>query len=220
MLQTIEINPKLSPSASVIWMHGLGADGYDFADIVPSLNLPKELNVRFVFPHAPIRAVKYAGGARIRAWFDVADINRRVKEDETGIRESEKLIGQLIERELAQKIPSQKIALAGFSQGGAMALQCGLRYPEKLAGILVLSAWLPLTRTVVSERSVANQQTPILMLHGTDDSLIPLSWAKESCDYLQKIGYHAECSSYPMQHAVCPEEIAMIGTWLSNLLLC
>ena len=219
MLQTIEINPKLSPSASVIWMHGLGADGYDFADIVPSLNLPKELNVRFVFPHAPVRAVKYAGGAKIRAWFDVVDINHRVGEDEAGIRESEKLIGHLIEKELAQKIPSQKIILAGFSQGGVMALQCGLRYPKKLAGILVLSAWLPLTHSVVSERNAANQQTPILMLHGTDDDLVPLSWAEESCDYLQKIGYHAKLSSYPMQHTVCPEEITMIGKWLRDLLL-
>lgn len=218
MLQTIEINPSVSPGATVIWMHGLGASGDDFVDIIPLLGLPPESNVRFVFPHAPLRIVKYVGNAKIRAWFDVADIGPNVAEDEIGLRESEKLIDQLIERELAQGIPSQKIVLVGFSQGGAMALQCGLRYPEKLAGILVLSAWVPLIKTVALERNTANQQTPILMLHGSNDDLIQLDWAKEGCDSLQEIGYNATLAAYKMQHTVCAEEIETIGAWLRNLL--
>ena len=218
MLQFLEINPKISPRASVIWMHGLGADGYDFIDIVEQMNLSKELGIRFIFPHAPIRTVKYADNTKMRAWFDVISLARDATEDEDGIRKSEQMIAQLISQELKMNIPSTKIVLAGFSQGGAMALQCGLRYPQKLAGILVLSAWLPLTHSVLAEKNTVNQQTPILMLHGTDDSLIPLSWAVESCNYLKKIDYHATISSYPMQHTVCPEEIATISTWLYNLL--
>jgi phospholipase/carboxylesterase len=218
MLQTLEINPEISPRASVIWMHGLGADGHDFVDIVPQLNLPKELGVRFVFPHAPIRPVQYAGNEKMRAWFDVISIDRKSKEDESGIRQSEKEICQLISQELSLGIPSEKIILAGFSQGGAMALHCGLRYPEKLAGILVLSSWLLMSQAVVSERNIVNQQTPILMLHGTDDPLIPIDWAIKSCDYLKEINYHVTMSSYPMQHTVCSEEIAAIGIWLRELL--
>ncbi|EKE01171.1 MAG: hypothetical protein ACD_21C00200G0004 [uncultured bacterium] len=218
MLQALEINPEISPRASVIWLHGLGASGYDFIDIVPQLNLPKDLGVRFVFPHAPVRPVQYAGGEKMRAWFDVGNLERHAKEDEDGMRKSEKTIGQIISQELALKIPSEKIVLVGFSQGGAMALQCGLRYPEKLAGILVLSAWLPLAHAVVLERNISNQQTPILMLHGTLDPLIPIDWATKSCNHLKELGYHATISAYPMQHTVCPEEIAAIGTWLRTLL--
>ncbi|MBU0744143.1 MAG: dienelactone hydrolase family protein [Gammaproteobacteria bacterium] len=218
MLQTIEINPKSHPTASVIWLHGLGASGYDFVDIVPLLNLSPEINIHFVFPHAPVREVAYAGNAKIRAWFNVIDLDRRVEVDEEGIRESQKLVSELIAKELEQNVPSHKIALVGFSQGGVMALQCGLRYPEKLAGILSLSAWLPLKHTVTSERSASNQQTPILMQHGVDDELIPLAWAEESRDYLQQLGYNVMLDSYPMRHTVCPDEISVIGNWLGNLL--
>jgi phospholipase/carboxylesterase len=218
MLQTLEINPETAPRASVILLHGLGASGHDFSDIAKQLNLPKELGVRFVFPHAPVRPVQYADNAKMRAWFDLASLERHAKEDEAGMRKSEEMIAELIAQELARGIPSEKIILAGFSQGGAMALQCGLRYPEKLAGILVLSAWLPLTHMVLVERNIANQQTPILMLHGTGDSVVPLKWAMESCTCLKEIGYHVTISSYPMQHAVCPEEIAAIGVWLRKLL--
>lgn len=218
MLQTLEINPEISPRASVIWLHGLGASGHDFIDIAAQLNLPKELGVRFVFPHAPIRPVQYNNNTKMRAWFDFANIEHHAKEDEIGIKKSQESVAQLISQELANNIPSEKIVLAGFSQGGAMALQCGLRYPKKLAGILVLSAWLPLPHAVITERNIANQQTPILMLHGTNDPLIPLDWAMEGCNYLKEIGYHAELSSYPMQHTVCPEEIAAIGAWLRELL--
>ena len=218
MLQVVEINPEVSPRASVIWMHGLGADGYDFVDIVAQLNLPKELGVRFVFPHAPVRAVKYANNEKMRAWFNFASLDWGSKEDEEGIRQSEKMIAQLVSQEVDRKIPCEKIVLAGFSQGGAMALQCGLRYPKQLSGILVLSAWLPLRHTVLLERSIANQATPILMLHGTADPVIPLNWAVESGDYLKKIGHSVAISSYPMQHTVCPQEVIAIGLWLRERL--
>ena len=219
MLKTIEINPESPPSASVIWLHGLGASGYDFLDVVPLLNLPPELNIRFVFPHAPVRKVTYTGNTKIRAWFNVVDLKDNMEEDEAGIRESEILICELIAKELAQGIPSNKIVIAGFSQGGVMAVHCGLRYPEKLAGILVLSAWVPLKRTVSSEKNVINQNTPVLMLHGTDDDLVPAAWAKRSYNYLHEIGYNVTLSVYPMRHTVCPEEINTIGSWLRNLLV-
>ena len=218
MLQTIEINPEISPRASVIWLHGLGASGYDFVDIVESLNLSSSLGVRFVFPHAPIMPVKYASNTKMRAWFDVVSLERDAQEDGVGIKRSEQLINQLIVKELESNIPSDKIVIAGFSQGGVMALQCGLRYPEKLAGILVLSAWLPLANSVIAERAPVNIETPVLMLHGTDDSLIPLDWAAQSYDYLKEIGHSVSMVSYPMQHNVCPEEINAIGVWLSKVL--
>jgi len=218
MLEALEINPDISPRASVIWLHGLGASGYDFVDIVPQLNLSPELGARFVFPHAPVRPVTCNGGAKMRAWFDVASLEHHAIEDGAGIRESEEIVRQLISQERELGIPSEKILLAGFSQGGAMALQCGLRYPEQLAGILVLSAWLPLASFVIEERTVANQQTPVLMLHGTADPVIPLNWAQESCDQLTNMGYHATINSYHMQHAVCPEEIVAIGKWLNKQL--
>jgi phospholipase/carboxylesterase len=218
MLQALEINPEISPRASVIWLHGLGASGHDFVDIVESLNLSRSLGVRFVFPHAPIMPVKYANNTKMRAWFDVISLEQGAQEDAIGIKKSEKMINQLIVKELELSIPGNKFVLAGFSQGGAMALQCGLRYPEKLAGILVLSAWLPLASSVVSERSVANCKTPILMLHGTEDSLIPLDWAVKSRDYLKEIGHSVTMVSYPMQHNVCQEEIAAISVWLNEIL--
>jgi len=218
MLRTLEINPEIAPRASVILLHGLGASGHDFSDIAEQLDLPKELGVRFVFPHAPIRPVQYAGNTKMRAWFDLVNLEYHAKEDEIGMRKSEEMIAELIAQELARDIPSEKIILAGFSQGGAMALQCGLRYPKKLAGILVLSAWLPLVHTILAERSIANQQTPILMLHGTEDSVLPLNWAVESCNSLKEMGYPVTLSFYPMQHTVCPEEIVAISVWLRKLL--
>ncbi|MDR1057120.1 MAG: dienelactone hydrolase family protein [Coxiellaceae bacterium] len=219
MLQAREINPKLLPHASIIWLHGLGASGDDFINIVHLLDLPPQLSVRFVFPHAPLRQVTYSGNAKIRAWFNVVDLKRDSQIDEIGIRESQGLINELIAQELAQKNPDYKVVLAGFSQGGVMALQCGLRYPERLAGILVLSGWLALEHTVPLEKASINQQTPILMLHGTNDELIPLDWARAGCDYLRKLDYNIRLLSYPMKHTVCAEEIATIGNWLHDLLL-
>lgn len=218
MLKTIEVNPKSPPQASVIWLHGLGADGYDFAGIVPELNLPAKYAVRFVFPHAPMRPVKYAGNIRMRAWFDLDRLDIEAKEDKAGICHSQQLINELIENEIKQGIPSNKIVLAGFSQGGAMSLQCGLRFPQKLAGILVLSAWLPLVKELTQERNSVNDATPILMIHGTEDPLLPLDWAKKSYDYLKEMGYQIKFSTYNMPHSVCPEEIVEIGKWLTTVL--
>jgi len=218
MLQIVEINPKSIPKASVIWLHGLGASGHDFIDIVPELKIPEELNVRFVFPHAPFRKVTYAGGEKLRAWFNISSLDSDFKEDEEGIRDSEALIEELIKKELDTNIPSDKIILAGFSQGGVMALHCGLRYKASLGGILVLSAWLALNKSLQSEKSIYNQDTPILMEHGTHDELIPLEWAEKSCNYLKEEGYSAKLDSYPMGHHVCHEEIVAIGKWLRERL--
>lgn len=218
MLHPLEINPEGKPKASVILLHGLGASGYDFVDIAKQLNLSKELGVRFVFPHAPIRKVQYMGNAKMRAWFDFGSLKWGSREDEDGIRTSEKIIANLINNELELGISSEKIILAGFSQGGAMALQCGLRYPKKLAGILVLSSWLPLRNTIANEKNISNQQIPILMLHGTNDDVIPLSWAVKSCNYLKENGYHSTIFTYSMRHNVCQEEIVTIGKWLNELL--
>ena len=221
MLRTVEINPIATPRASVIWLHGLGASGHDFVDFVPLLNLPKELQVRFVFPHAPIRSVTYGGGAKIRAWFDVEGIrdNINIREDASSIKESERFIHELIAHELSLNISSNKIVLAGFSQGGAMTLQCGLRYPDKLAGMLVLSSWLPLEGTLLAEKSIINQKTPILMIHGTFDDVVPIALAKVGVSFLKEIGYEVEFVTYPMRHTVCNEEAVTIGSWLRKILL-
>lgn len=218
MLPIVEINPKGKITASVIWMHGLGADGNDFADIVPQLHLPDELGVRFVFPHAPMRSVTWAGGMRLRAWFNVDRLDLNAKQDAAGLHESQQLIEELVAAELARGIVSNRIILAGFSQGGALALQCGLRYPEPLAGIMVLSAWLPLADTVAQEKNPNNQNTPILMVHGTVDPLIPIAWSQQSCDYLRDLGYQVNWQTFAMPHSVCPEEVELIGAWLRELL--
>lgn len=218
MLRTIEINPDNNPTASVIILHGLGASGDDFADITKQLNLPSELNVRFVLPHAPIMPIQFADGAEMRAWFDIIDLSGKSPEDEAGIRKSQFMIEDLINHELERNIPSEKIILAGFSQGGAMALQCGLRFQKKLAGILVLSSWLPLMQTVIKEQAEANKDTPIMLMHGNQDNIVPLAWGKKSCDYLNQIGYNAILNTYTMQHSVCPSELVDIGQWLKKLL--
>jgi phospholipase/carboxylesterase len=218
MLQIVEINPPFPPQASIIWLHGLGANGYDFVDLVPQLNLPKELGIRFVFPHAPIRPVTYEQGSKMRAWFDVIKLDGCTEtEDKLGILTSAKLIDELIAQEIANNIPSNKIFLVGFSQGGAMALQCGLRYQETLAGILVLSAWLPLA-TTISELNPANKNTPILLLHGLHDKIIPLSWATKSYTQLKELGCNTNMLTYPIEHSVSPKEISDISKWLHELL--
>jgi len=219
MLDKIEINPKNTPAASVIWLHGLGADGHDFINIVPQLALPEKQGVRFIFPHAPLRQVTLAQGASIRAWFDITSLSvAGINSDEKAIYASQKAIEALIEQEIARGIPSQNIVLAGFSQGGAMALQCGLRYPQTLAGILVLSGFLPLADNLKAEKTLANQNTPILMLHGELDNVIPLPWAKVSYQKLFELNYNIEWQDYCMQHTVCEDEIVTIGLWLRQVL--
>jgi len=205
----IEVETGANPAASVIWLHGLGADGHDFEPIVPELRLPKP--VRFVFPHAPIRPVTLNNGMRMRAWYDIARLGGG-PEDEAGIRESQKLLEDLIRKE------KQPVVLAGFSQGGAIALQTALRYPQRLAGVLALSTYLPLSTKVSLERTKENQDVPIFMAHGTHDDIIAISRAKISREILEQQGYQVEWHEYPMPHSVCPQEIADISAFLARLL--
>jgi phospholipase/carboxylesterase len=214
-LERIEITTGTAPNAAVIWLHGLGADGHDFEPIVPELPLPPGLRARFVFPHAPVQAVTINFGHVMPAWYDVYGDGR---EDAEGIRASQQRIEALIAGERERGVAPRRIVLAGFSQGGAIALQTGLRHPERLAGILALSTYLPLAETVAAEASPANRDVPIFMAHGTEDPVIPLRRAAISRDALRKLGYQVEWHEYPMPHAVCPEEIADVGAWLGRVL--
>jgi len=215
--ETLEVETGASPTAAVIWLHGLGADGYDFKPLVPLLSLPAALSVRFVFPHAPIRPVTINMGMKMRAWYDIFQLGGG-REDEDGIRASQLLLEGLVAREESRGIDTARIVLAGFSQGGAIALQTALRHPKRLAGILLLSTWLPLAGTVADERQRANFETPIFMAHGTHDDMIAIGRAEASRDALKAMGYHIEWHGYPMGHEVCPEEIAALGAWLGEVL--
>jgi phospholipase/carboxylesterase len=215
-LDAIEIeNGGGAPDAAVIWLHGLGADGHDFEPIVPELDLPDALRVRFIFPHAPMQPVTINGGESMRAWYDIYNDRRH---DEAGIRASQARVEALLARERTRGIPARRIVLAGFSQGGAIALQTGLRHAERLAGILALSTYLPLAETVDVEAGPANRDVPIMMMHGTQDQLILLERASFSRRTLEELGYPVEWRQYRMQHAVCAEEIADIGAWLRRVL--
>jgi len=215
-LAAIEIETGKNPAASIIWLHGLGADGNDFAPIVPELRLPKTA-IRFVFPHAPVQPVTINGGMRMRAWYDISDgANRR--EDERGVRASQVLIETLIGREKERGTKAERLVLAGFSQGGAIALQTGLRHPERIAGIMALSAYVPVGETLTAEASAANRDVPIFMAHGSYDPVIPLGRAEQSRGLLQSLGYPVEWREYGMPHSVCPEELADIGVWLGRVL--
>jgi len=205
----IEIETGANPVASVIWLHGLGADGHDFEPIVPELGLRAPL--RFVFPHAPVRPVTINNGARMRAWYDIFQFGGG-PEDEAGIRDSEKAIQSLIENE------KRPVFLAGFSQGGAIVLQTALRYPKKLKGVLALSTYLPLSTKLSREKSVENQDLPIFMAHGTQDPVIPLQKARLSREVLEQQGYKVEWHEYPMPHSVCPQEISDISSFIARLL--
>jgi phospholipase/carboxylesterase len=209
-MQAVEMETGPNPVAAVIWLHGLGADGHDFEPIVPELRLAKP--VRFVFPHAPIRPVTINMGMRMRAWYDIFQFGGG-PEDQAGIRASQQLVEKLIESE-----KSRKIVLAGFSQGGAIALQTGLRYPERLAGILALSTYVPLASALESEASPANRDIPIFMAHGEFDDIIPIRRAEASRELLVRLGYEVEWHSYPMPHSVCAPEIAEIAKFLARVL--
>jgi phospholipase/carboxylesterase len=199
-------------------MHGLGADGYDFVDIVPVLRLPESLAVRFVFPHAPMQPVTINNGMVMRAWYDIRPDAGARREDEQGIRRSQGHVEALIARERARGVPPARIVLAGFSQGGAMALQTGLRHPERLAGVMALSCYLPLAEQLAGEASAANRDVPIFMAHGTGDPLIPLARARRGNAILSGLGYRVEWHEYPMPHSVCDAEIRDIGAWLARVL--
>ena len=209
-MDAIEIETGPNPVASVIWLHGLGADGHDFEPIVPELRLSKP--VRFVFPHAPIRPVTINQGMRMRAWYDIFQFGGGA-EDDTGIRASQKIVDELIAAE-----KGKKIVLAGFSQGGAVVLQTALRHPERLAGVLALSTYLPLHTTVEKERSQANHDVPIFMAHGKFDDIIPIDRARKSKDVLEKLGYPVTWKEYAMPHSVCAEEIGDISDFLVKIL--
>ena len=215
ILDAIEIETAKNPSASVIWMHGLGADGNDFAPIVPALQLPRA--IRFVFPHAPIQPVTINGGMRMRAWYDISDGAIR-REDEDGVRASQKLIEALMAREKERGVAANRLVLAGFSQGGAIALQAGLRHAERLAGIMALSTYLPIADKLPAEAGKPNRDVPIFMAHGSYDPVIPLARAEQSRGILQSLGYTVEWREYAMPHSVCPEEVADIGAWLAKVL--
>lgn len=217
-LEAIEIETSASPSLSIIWMHGLGADGHDFVDIVPELGLPPRAGVRFVFPHAPMRPVTINGGYVMRAWYDIRDDGGVRREDPAGVRASQKAIEALIEREKDRGVSSAAIVLAGFSQGGAMALHTGLRYGERLAGVMALSCSLPLADTLAAEAAPANRDVPIFMAHGTHDPMIPMARAVRARETLVGLGYRLEWHEYQMPHSVCPEEIRDISAWLGTAL--
>lgn len=217
--RTIEIETRPSPSHSIIWLHGLGADGNDFVPVVEQLALPN-LGIRFIFPHAPMIPVTVNGGFVMRAWYDILDAELALnEEDERGLRASEGTITALIDKETRRGIPASRIVLAGFSQGGAVTLQTGLRYTRKLAGMLVLSGYLPLISKVERERNAINQLTPVFMGHGTIDNVVPMSLAIASRAHLTQTGYQVEWHEYPMMHGVCEEELADVGTWLGKVLL-
>ena len=220
-LETIELETTPNPTSAVIWMHGLGADGNDFVPIVNELDLAGAPGIRFIFPHAPTRPVTINNGYVMRAWYDIAfgDLEGKTrKADEKGVRESQAQIGQLIAREMSRGIATGKIVLAGFSQGGAIALHTGLRYPEKLAGVMALSTYLPLADSFTAEAAPANAKTPVFMAHGTQDPVVPYAMGRDSRDLLQQAGYAIEWQEYPMQHSVCLEEVADIGRWMTGVL--
>jgi len=216
-LETIEFETAAKPAAAVIWLHGLGADGHDFEPIVPELGLPASKPVRFIFPNAPQRPVTINMGMRMRAWYDILQMGGG-PEDEAGIRASQGLLEELILKETKKGIPHNKIALAGFSQGGAVVLQTALRQRERLAGVLALSTYLPLARTLGNERTPENSALPIFMAHGRFDDMIGMDRAALSRDALLALGYAVEWHEYPMPHSVCPQEIADISAFLLRIL--
>jgi phospholipase/carboxylesterase len=215
-LETVTVETGSNPAYTIIWMHGLGADGHDFEPLVPELQagLPA---LRFVFPHAPVRPVTINNGYAMRAWYDIIGIDRRSAEDFRGIAESADSIGGLIHREHARGISSDRILLAGFSQGGAMALHIATRHPDKFAGVIALSCYLPLSREFARLRGGANQATPIFMAHGTQDPVVPYMLSDESRLLLEGAGYQVEWHAYPMPHALCEPEVADLRAWMKRV---
>ena len=217
-LPTVEQETAAHPTHSVIWLHGLGADGHDFAPIVPQLVAPGWPALRFVFPHAPVRPVTINNGMSMRAWYDIAAFDLNAKQDEAGMRASITEIETLIAREHSRGVPSERILLAGFSQGGAIALSAGLRHAQKLAGIIALSTYLPMHGALAGEVHPANANVPIFWGHGTLDPVVILQRGVDSLDLLQSLGYTVEWHTYLMAHAVCAEEISDLRHWLGQRL--
>lgn len=218
MLDSIEVETAPHPTSAIIWLHGLGADGHDFEPIVPQLAPERGRAWRFVFPHAPLRAVTINNGMRMRAWYDILGFERGAQEDAAGFAATDSLVRQLIEREAQRGIPTSRIVLAGFSQGGAVSLYSAPRLGEKLAGVMALSCYLPRESVFLAERSAANDATPIFIAHGNADPVLPATLGLRARDFLKAQGYPVEWHEYPMAHAVCPAEIADIQAFLKRVL--
>ncbi len=214
----VTVEPPETADASVIWLHGLGADGHDFEAIVPHLGDQVTRHVRFIFPHAPEIPVTINNGYVMRAWYDVLSMDIPRRADANGVRASEQILTGYIEAEQSRGIASNRIIVAGFSQGGALALHTGLRYTQPLAGILALSCYLPLAETTADETHAANASIPLFMAHGNHDPIIPITAGEQARDLVESLGYVVEWHSYPVEHAVCLEEIEDVARWLSRLL--
>lgn len=219
--ESVELSSGDRPEGTVIWLHGLGADGHDFEPIVPEFRLDGHADIRFIFPHAPVRPVTINGGTPMRAWYDVVSLDRAGPQDEPGIRDSASSLRRLIEREHERGIEYGRVVLAGFSQGGAIAMHTALRFPERLAGLMALSTWLPLESTI--EREVIRnahaqpRDLPVLMAHGSFDPMLPIGVGQHARDIMRKAGFEVQWHDYPMAHAVCADEIAEIRKWLLNI---
>jgi phospholipase/carboxylesterase len=212
--ENVVLDSATPADAAVIWLHGLGADGFDFVPIVEELRLPAAMAVRFIFPHARPRPVTINNGFVMRAWYDITGLGADRKEDDAGIRQSAEVVRGYISQENARGIASERIVIAGFSQGGAIALQAALRHPQRLGGVMALSTYLPLRDTLAAEGTAANKDVPILMCHGVRDPMLPVTLGSASRDLLQSLGYQVEWKTYPMEHSVCMEEVLDISKWL------
>lgn len=211
----VTVEPEQRASTAVVWLHGLGADGYDFLPIVPQLKLPAALPVRFVFPHAPVRPVTLNGGAPMRAWYDLLGLDRDAQQDEAGLRASAQLVNGLIDTQVAAGVARERIVLAGFSQGGALALHVGLRQRKSLAGIMALSAYLPLAARLGQELTAAGRATPVMLCHGSHDPVLALALGVQACELLRSQGLEVSWHEYPMAHEVCAAQIEDIARWLA-----
>lgn len=214
----IVIEPPATADASVIWLHGLGADGNDFEPVAGQLGEAITRTTRFVFPHAPVQAVTINGGARMRAWYDILEMTLERRVDDAGVDRSARTAAGLIASEQARGIAANRIVLAGFSQGGAIALHAGLRYPERLAGIMALSTYLAVPDGLTEAISDANRDVPVFLAHGSQDSVVPLGASERARVQLRALGYRVQCHTYPMAHSVCSEELRDIACWLEDVL--
>jgi phospholipase/carboxylesterase len=213
--ETVEVVTGENPVGSIIWLHGLGADGHDFEAIVPELRLPQDLPLRFVFPHAPVRPVTINGGMAMRAWYDILSLDSKGRADAAGVAESSALLEGLIRREQERGINADKIVIAGFSQGGAIAINVALRAKDSLGGLMALSTYIPLPGEL--DGSTASRELPVFMAHGSFDPMLPLQWGRASAEHLIEAGFSIEWHDYPMAHAVCPAEIEDISRWLLSV---
>ncbi|MBL6749093.1 MAG: alpha/beta fold hydrolase [Nevskia sp.] len=211
----VRLEPDQPAQAAVILLHGLGADGHDFVPVAEALGLPQSGRLRFVFPHAPVRRITLNGGMRMRGWYDIYSLERNGRQDQEGIAQAAAIAQSFIDEQVGAGVPRQRIVLAGFSQGGAVALHAGLRQEQALAGILALSTYLPLRASLPAELTPAGRSTPVLQCHGRFDSVLPVAMGSEARDFLRSIGCEVQWHDYPMDHEVCAEEIADMGAWLA-----